>query len=295
MNIEHRTSNVQRRTKFGAFAFSVIAAGLIALGGGQPTFAAERWTLDVRCSMFDVQLLSALDSEEAVETGREILSRGWVSRTHPWYDSRTDEVDLVPLPKPKANWDFSWLRNFWNWLTSGWQFSFFGWNFSINLAQILLGLLLIVVLYFTIRYLRRLYREKSRHQTAADGEGDDDWSLVDRVEALPVPIDARKDDLLAAAREAFQRGDYREAMVLLYSYLLLELDKRQVIRLAKGKTNRQYLREVGPRQPLRSLFERTMEVFEAVFFGDHKPRPEAFEACWSSVEQVPRLLAKEEE
>ena len=35
-------------------------------------------------------------------------------------------------------------------------------------------------------------------------------------------------------------------MIYLFSHQLVQLDRHQIIRLAKGKTNRQYLREVGP-------------------------------------------------
>ena len=54
-------------------------------------------------------------------------------------------------------------------------------------------------------------------------------------------------DLLAEARRHYQAGNYGAAIVYLFSFQLVQLDQRQIIRLAKGKTNRQYLREVGPR------------------------------------------------
>ena len=58
-------------------------------------------------------------------------------------------------------------------------------------------------------------------------------------------------DLLAEARRHYQAGNYGAAIVYLFSFQLVQLDRRQIIQLAKGKTNRQYLREVGPRDPLR--------------------------------------------
>ncbi len=45
----------------------------------------------------------------------------------------------------------------------------------------------------------------------------------------------------------------------------MELDKRQFIHLDRGKTNRQYLRELGRRVDLRRLLEPTMVAFEEVF------------------------------
>ncbi len=75
-------------------------------------------------------------------------------------------------------------------------------------------------------------------------------------------------DLLAEARRHYQAGNYGAAIVYLFSFQLVQLDKRQIIRLAKGKTNRQYLREVGPRAALLRLVEQTMVAFEDVFFGN---------------------------
>ena len=71
-----------------------------------------------------------------------------------------------------------------------------------------------------------------------------------RIESLPFPVAAGRLDLLAEARRHYQAGNYGAAIVYLFSFQLVQLDKRQIIRLAKGKTNRQYLREVGPRTPL---------------------------------------------
>ena len=81
--------------------------------------------------------------------------------------------------------------------------------------------------------------------------------------------------------------------MLLFSYLLVEMDQHQLIRLAKGKTNRQYLREIGRRRSLRGLVERTMIAFEAVFFGHHGLDREGFEACWSQVAEFQRLVENE--
>lgn len=248
---------------------------------------------DVQCS-FGASLLAAVDNDQAVQSGRDALSRGWVWPSHPWYDRAADDAKLIPLPKPSASWSFSWLNNFFNWLSTPFRWSLFGWDFAFSLGQILLIVLLVVALIVLVRYLSRLYKEKTKHQDASQGdEAEDELSGIDRIEALPIPVLRRNGDLLAAAQEHYQRGEYREAIILLFAYLLLELDKQQVIRLAKGKTNRQYLREIGARQALRLLYVRTMELFEAVFFGDHDLRREAFEACFTQVEQLRRTREAE--
>ena len=69
---------------------------------------------------------------------------------------------------------------------------------------------------------------------------------ADRVESLPLAVDARRLDLLAEAQRCRERGDYGRAIIFLFSHQLLQLDKHGRIRLARGKTNRQYLREIRP-------------------------------------------------
>ena len=64
------------------------------------------------------------------------------------------------------------------------------------------------------------------------------------------------------------------------------------IRLTKGKTNRQYLREVGARISLRQLVEQTMIAFEDAFFGRHPLDQTRFESCWFRLGEFDKLNAE---
>jgi hypothetical protein len=99
-----------------------------------------------------------------------------------------------------------------------------------------------------------------------------------------------KGDLLAQARYYYEQGNYAEAIIYLFSYQLVELDKFSVIRLSKGKTNRQYLRETSRAAVLAGALERTMLAFEGVFFGRRGLDRAAFEACWNSLPQFEQQL-----
>ncbi|MEK6236617.1 MAG: DUF4129 domain-containing protein, partial [Planctomycetales bacterium] len=120
-------------------------------------------------------------------------------------------------------------------------------------------------------------------------------SLAERVEALPVRVSRDVDDLLAEAKRHYENGNFREAIVYLYSHQLVTLDKHHVIRLAKGKTNRQYAREIlrGGQQGLSDLLEGTLVAFEDVFFGNHAIDRERFESCWTRLPEFDRLLREE--
>ena len=115
---------------------------------------------------------------------------------------------------------------------------------------------------------------------------------ADRVDALPMPLSVVPADFLAEARRCYERGDYARAIVYLFGHQLMQLDRHQRIRLARGKTNRQYMREVGPWPALRRLVEPTMIAFEETFFGHRSIDRLAFEACWSRLEEFESQVAE---
>ena len=221
----------------------------------------------------------AIEQDEAVETGREVLGRRWLTRTHPWYDRDNDGVRLVPLPKPKKTREPrqppQWWTAFIEWLRA---------HYVVGI--VLLAMALALVVY----RLYRLYLARRKYQSPADDGDGLRLTEVDRMQALPAEADVDEDDLLAAARRRYEAGDYRLAMILLFSHLLVALDAHHVIRLAKGKTNGQYLREIGPAARLRAIFAEAVKMFEAVFFGGHPITRERFETCWREVEEFQRLL-----
>ncbi|MCI0361460.1 MAG: DUF4129 domain-containing protein [Planctomycetaceae bacterium] len=117
---------------------------------------------------------------------------------------------------------------------------------------------------------------------------------VDRVEALPFQLRKPTGDFLAEAQRLYEAGNFSEAVIYLYSHLLVQLDRHHVIRLAKGKTNRQYLRETRSRPRLRETLERTMVAFEDVFFGHHELTRERFEECWRRLGEFHAELERQE-
>jgi hypothetical protein len=112
----------------------------------------------------------------------------------------------------------------------------------------------------------------------------DDADERDRIESLPFVMARPRGDLLDEAQAAYEAGDYRRAVIYLFSYVLIHLDKHQQIRLARGKTNRQYLRELRPVPEIRGFVEQTMHAFEDVFFGDHALSRQEFEAVWRQLD-----------
>jgi len=228
----------------------------------------------------------SLSDDQSVEAGRSALDD---SVTFPWYDREADAVrriDVAPPPDLKnrnSKWQAKPPRARTPWTMPEWLVSLLealGW-------MVLLAALLIVGYLLVRAFLRA-------ETGAASGVGVSEETPgvghSDRVESLPFPLHRAHMDLLAEARRHYEAGNFSEAIIYLYSHLLVELDKHQWIRLAKGKTNRQYLREVSRRGATSYLLERTMLAFEDVFFGNLPLGRERFESCWNGLDEFHQNL-----
>jgi len=114
-------------------------------------------------------------------------------------------------------------------------------------------------------------------------------SEVDSIEQLPFPVPVAQSDLLGEARRCYDSGRYRDAMIYLYSYQLVQLDQHQKIHLSKGKTNRQYLHELKPHGRLRELVSQSVRLFEDAFFGHYELPRDRFESAWSRLDEFQQL------
>ncbi len=266
---------------------AAVCCGLIAAQSAAWTGAlpAARLRADRNMLVRSTALAATLTPEESVESGREILKSGWGSNSHPWYDEQTDGVRPLSIPKPEVQQTSNWN---WNW---NWSFNLFGTDYTLNVFALLSILVVVGVLIYV---LSKVYagRERSASAASTSADSDDDSiSDLDRVEALPFQVQTKDADLLTRARQLYEQGAFSEAIVYLYSYQLVELDKSHVIRLTKGKTNRQYLSEIGGGGArLRSLVERTMVAFEDAFFGAHTIDRQRFEDCWSQIDEFQHSL-----
>lgn len=110
-------------------------------------------------------------------------------------------------------------------------------------------------------------------------------TMAESIEQLPFDIEVnQKGDFRSMAYQFYQQGDLRRATILLFSHVLVSLDQKGFIRLKKGKTNRQYLRELSPYQQLGRYYGQVMVRFEEAFFGDREIRQPDFESCWNGLE-----------
>ena len=99
------------------------------------------------------------------------------------------------------------------------------------------------------------------HMLPGLDDGADSWE-----ESLAMARLSVADGFSTVITTPHQLGNYGEAIIYLFSYQLVRLDRSQLIRLAKGKTNRQYLGELQSASPLKRMLAQSMSSFEDVFF-----------------------------
>jgi hypothetical protein len=219
---------------------------------------------------------------DPVQSAKDALARGG---KFPWYDRQQDDVrrlNIVPRPGAEDRGD-KWDSDATSTATTARttrQFGFFGavlqWV-GLTALVLLLGLLAYMI---ATAFMKEELSESLAVRKIVESRRD-----ADRVEALPFHLRAAAGNFLAEARRLYEAEQYSQAIVFLFSHELVELDKHHVIRLAKGKTNRQYVRETRQRPTLRSTLETTMIAFEDAFFGRKQLAREAFERCWQRLDE----------
>lgn len=235
-------------------------------------------------------LLRADEPDATVEAARALRDSG----DFPWYDPQTDELRDLHA-KARQDEDTDTRKHGWEWEvkplnTSAnvkWQFPTL-WQIVQYTAMGLLVALILGLVFLLLRYF--LKQEEEIGSPGAALALEDRQGEVDRVEQLPFVVRRPGGDLLSEARAMYEQGRYGEAMIYLYSYQLVQLDRHHLIHLAKGKTNRQYLREVRQEPKLRTILHGSMIAFEDFFFGRHDLDRERFEQCWQRLDEFHSAL-----
>lgn len=91
------------------------------------------------------------------------------------------------------------------------------------------------------------------------------------------PSTLQKSQLELDLEEAITEEDYRLAVRILYTMILKQLVEKKWIAWEKKKTNYHYLLELGQR-PERSDFDKSIRIFEWVWYGKNNPNKEEFKA-----------------
>ncbi len=254
------------------------------------------------CFIFFAHVAESYSSDS--ELKRNIDTAGSVRRiSGSWYDTSSGQYrpPVIAPPLDDAIRSQGWVapevkNTWWKWLTN-WNLGTGGattgsWGLSAEgvayLIWGLLGALLLTGLCFLIyHYLGDHFGWNSK---AKRGPGK---LTIDpaKVSELPFDMEMTRSDPLGEAEARMRDGRYREAVIYLYSYMLLALDQTRVIHLQKGRTNRMYLRELRADRQLSDILYQTMLAFEDVYFGRHDIDRNRVEKLFDSVEAFHQRLA----
>ncbi|HTM54810.1 MAG TPA: DUF4129 domain-containing protein [Pirellulales bacterium] len=208
----------------------------------------------------------AADKIEPAASARQALESG----RFPWYDAQLDRLKPIQLPAPAIDRKLPKLH-------------------LPELRYLFLTLLGLVMAALVAGLLWALYRRSALAGDRPIASAAPESRIS--VDALPFLRGRRGDNLLEQARALYAEGNYSEAIIYLFSYQLAELDRFAHLRLARGKTNREYARETR-NVPLKHLLEQTMVAFEDVFFGGQQLDQGRFESCWQQMPQFEQLAAE---
>jgi hypothetical protein len=160
-----------------------------------------------------------------------------------------------------------------------------GWITSL---QVLLFLLLAVVICaLVILLMREWQRRHARPETIAS---DPIAPLPDLADENVGADQLPEDGWIKLGRELLSRGELRLALRAFYFASLAQLAARNLLTIAKFKSNRDYERELGRRghalPDLLPLFCENVSVFDRSWYGLHEVDPEIVSRFLANVERI---------
>lgn len=249
------TTPKSRTEKFGAaLVASAAFFGVVGVGGG--TSGNERGVLAV-----------AAESTKSAEDAA--WEKAATKEKTPWRSESGGAAFLPPrperAPEPVRNEEASGASSF-------------GWLRSV--AEVLFWTLVGAAVLALVGALFWALRQTARGGVGKEKEKKARAERERRLEALAPEARERVDDLGTAAENALAAGDLRLALVYFFSWLIVESDKRGLLRARRGKTNREYWRELAVNPGVRTIYKATMDEFERVYFGGRTISRAEFDDVW---------------
>ena len=200
------------------------------------------------------------------------IPKGMKHEGYPWYDSTRD------APHSVLGYDWSWLDDWFkfNWQPkpaaggSSWNWSDPGELIILGVAMLIISILIVLLIEFWRRY---------QPVAGSTGKTQPASLLSHRIEGLPADIRPTSSDPWIEAQRLRDRGDYTGALIALFAHQLLTLDRLRQIRLAPGRTGRQFVKSVHDSE-LKRATNSTLKLFEAAIYGHQPPSAQVFERLW---------------
>ena len=169
-------------------------------------------------------------------------------------------------------------------LGSGGARSGSGWMTSL---QALVFVLLVLVACTVVLFCWRLWRQRRRPVEAVSRAV---ASVPDLTDENLVASQLPEEDWLNLAQELMGKGELRLALRALYLGGLAHLARRELIRIAKFKSNRDYEQELRRRTrgtpELQAAFAESVATFDRAWYGLHEVSEEALRHFQKNLEKI---------
>jgi uncharacterized membrane protein len=162
-----------------------------------------------------------------------------------------------------------------------------GWDW-VSSVQLLLWVLVAAVAAVLAVFLYRVWRGRQKTRTAVAAEAIQSAPDIadENVGADQLP----EDSWTKLARELLERGEFRLAMRAFYLASLSHLASRNLVTIARFKSNRDYERELCRRghsfPELLSIFGDNISVFERIWYGMHEVNRDLVNQFSANVERI---------
>ncbi|MBW8864615.1 MAG: DUF4129 domain-containing protein [Verrucomicrobia bacterium] len=191
--------------------------------------------------------------------------RDWVVSVIEWFNRH-----FMPKPKPAVGGDAS------------------KYDWTVSALRLLVYLLIFAAVVALVLLLVRWWRQRWGRTEVIQAEvvaGTPDLN-DENVTAAQLP----EDEWLKLARELLNQGDLRLALRAFYLATLAHLAAREIVRIARFKSNRDYEHEVNRRargsQELRMAFSANVNTFDRVWYGLYDVSTEAVAQFQSNFERI---------
>lgn len=159
-----------------------------------------------------------------------------------------------------------------------------GW---MTTTQLLVFVLIALVASVLVILFWRMWKQRSRTQTVVAQPVAAQPNLADEnVTASQLP----ENEWLKLARELMEKGDVRLALRAFYLAGLAHLAEREMLSIAKSKSNREYEVELRRRAralpDLQAAFGQNVTIFDRVWYGMHEVTQEALQNFQTNLERI---------
>jgi hypothetical protein len=160
-----------------------------------------------------------------------------------------------------------------------------GTDWMVALQGLIFVLLVLVACAVAILFYRTWWR-RARKEIASKAAA----SVPDVADENVIASQLPEDDWLRLARELMGQGELRLALRALYLAGLAHLAQRELIRVAKFKSNRDYEQELWRRAralpELQAAFAENVGIFDRVWYGLHEVTQERLQRFQVNLEKI---------